>query len=95
MITPNPRYFGVWGVIGKRVEVENPNGVSAKCAILGTISRKTSDSTDKCSGQNLLDIAVTNALELYEVRISKIDPVVTRAPPGMQNMSKNMAKMST
>jgi hypothetical protein len=25
----------------------------------------------------------------------KIDPVVTRAPPGMQNMSKNMAKMST
>jgi hypothetical protein len=23
----------------------------------------------------------------YEVRISKIDPVVTRAPPGMQNMS--------
>jgi hypothetical protein len=31
----------------------------------------------------------------YEVRISKIDPVVTRAPPGMQNMSKNVAKMST
>jgi hypothetical protein len=31
----------------------------------------------------------------YEVSISKIDPVVTRAPPGMQNMSKNMAKMST
>jgi hypothetical protein len=31
----------------------------------------------------------------YEVRISKIDPVVTRAPPGMQNMSKHMAKMST
>ena len=23
----------------------------------------------------------------YEVRISKIDPVVTRAPPGMQNIS--------
>jgi hypothetical protein len=33
MITPNPRCFGAWGVIGKRVEVENPNGVSAKCAI--------------------------------------------------------------
>jgi hypothetical protein len=31
----------------------------------------------------------------YEVKISKIDPVVTRAPPGMQNMSKIMAKMST
>jgi hypothetical protein len=31
----------------------------------------------------------------YEVRISEIDPVVTCAPPGMQNMSKNMAKMST
>jgi hypothetical protein len=31
----------------------------------------------------------------YEVRISKIDPVVTRAPPGMQNMSKIMAKVST
>jgi hypothetical protein len=31
----------------------------------------------------------------YEVRISKIDPVATRAPPSMQNMSKNMAKMST
>jgi hypothetical protein len=63
MITPNPRCFGVWGVIGKRVEVENPNGVSAKCAI-GTISRKTSDSTDKLNGQNPLDIAVTDALEL-------------------------------
>jgi hypothetical protein len=33
MITPNPRCSGVWGVIGKRVEVETPNGVSAKCAI--------------------------------------------------------------
>jgi hypothetical protein len=32
--------------------------------LIGTISRKTSDSTDKCNGQNLLDIAVTNALEL-------------------------------
>jgi hypothetical protein len=31
---------------------------------VGTISRKTSDSTDKSNGQNLLDIAVTNALEL-------------------------------
>ena len=37
MITPNPRCFGVWGVIGKRVEVENPNGVSAKCAIVGSL----------------------------------------------------------
>jgi hypothetical protein len=32
--------------------------------VLGTISRKTSDSTDKFNGQNPLDIAVTNALEL-------------------------------
>jgi hypothetical protein len=32
--------------------------------LVGTISRKTSDSTGKCNGQNLLDIAVTNALEL-------------------------------
>jgi hypothetical protein len=31
---------------------------------LGTISRKTSDSTDKFNGQNPLDIAITNALEL-------------------------------
>jgi hypothetical protein len=31
---------------------------------IGTISRKTSDSTDKFNCQNLLDIAVTNALEL-------------------------------
>jgi hypothetical protein len=30
----------------------------------------------------------------YEVRISKIDPAVTHVPPGMQNMSKIMAKMS-
>jgi hypothetical protein len=30
----NPRCFGVWGVIGKRFEVEKPNGVSAKCVIL-------------------------------------------------------------
>jgi hypothetical protein len=29
----NPRCFGVWGVIGKKVEAKNPNGVSAKCAI--------------------------------------------------------------
>jgi hypothetical protein len=34
MITPNPRCFGVWGVIGKRAEVEKPNRVAAKCAIL-------------------------------------------------------------
>jgi hypothetical protein len=34
-------------------------------------------------------------LNFYEVRISKIDPAVTRAPPGMQNMSKIVAKMST
>jgi hypothetical protein len=33
-------------------------------SVIGTISRKTSDSTDKCNGQNLLDIDVTNALEL-------------------------------
>jgi hypothetical protein len=35
MKTPNPRCFGVWGVIviGKRAEVEKPNRVSAKCAI--------------------------------------------------------------
>jgi hypothetical protein len=32
-------------------------------AILGTISRKTSDSTEKFNGQNPLNIAVTNALE--------------------------------
>jgi hypothetical protein len=31
---------------------------------VGRISRKTSDSTDKSNGQNPLDIAVTNALEL-------------------------------
>jgi hypothetical protein len=31
---------------------------------LGTISRKTSDSTDKSNGQNPFDIAITNALEL-------------------------------
>jgi hypothetical protein len=37
---------------------------AAAAAAVGTISRKTSDSTDKCNGQNLLDIAVTNALEL-------------------------------
>jgi hypothetical protein len=33
MKTPNPSSFGVWGVIGKKVEAKNPNGVSAKCAI--------------------------------------------------------------
>jgi hypothetical protein len=42
-------------------------------------------------------LLVQSHSNFYEVRISKIDPVVTRAPPGMQNMSmsKNMAKMST
>jgi hypothetical protein len=40
-------------------------GVLMACRLLvGTISRKTSDSTDKFNGQNLLDIAITNALEL-------------------------------
>ena len=47
---------------------------------------------DKLNGQNPLDIAVTNALELLRGQNFEIDPVVTRAPPGMQNMSKNMAK---
>jgi hypothetical protein len=28
--TPNPSSFGDWGVIGKKVEAKNPNGVSAK-----------------------------------------------------------------
>ena len=37
MKTPNPRCFGVWGVIGKKVEAKNPNGVSAKCAIYGDV----------------------------------------------------------
>jgi hypothetical protein len=32
--------------------------------VLGTISRKTSDSTDKFNGQNPLDIAIANAFEL-------------------------------
>jgi hypothetical protein len=50
---------------------------------------------DKCNGKNPLGTAVTNALELLQGQISKIDPVVTRAPPGMQNISQNMAKMST
>jgi hypothetical protein len=31
---------------------------------IGTISRKTSDSMDKFNGQNPLEIAITNALEL-------------------------------
>jgi hypothetical protein len=33
MKTPNPRCFGVLGGIGRKAEVQNPNGVSAKCAI--------------------------------------------------------------
>jgi hypothetical protein len=32
--TPNPSSFGDWGVIGKKIEAKNPNGVSAKCAII-------------------------------------------------------------
>jgi hypothetical protein len=34
MKTPNPRCFGVWGGLGRKAEVQNPNGVSAKCAIV-------------------------------------------------------------
>jgi hypothetical protein len=34
MKTPNPRCFGVWRAIGKKVEAEKPNRFSAKCAIL-------------------------------------------------------------
>jgi hypothetical protein len=35
MKAPNPRCFGVWGVIviGKKVEAKKSNRVSAKCAI--------------------------------------------------------------
>jgi hypothetical protein len=33
-------------------------------SMVGTISRKTSDSTDKFNGQNPIDIAITNAIEL-------------------------------
>jgi hypothetical protein len=33
MKIPNPRCFGVWRAIGKKVEAEKPNRVSAKCAI--------------------------------------------------------------
>jgi hypothetical protein len=38
--------------------------VASRISEVGTISRKTSDSTDKFNGQNPLDIAITNALEL-------------------------------
>jgi hypothetical protein len=57
-----------------------------------------SDATEKFNGQTPLDIAITNALELLRAtrsKFRKFGPVVTRAPPGMQNMSKHMAKMST
>ena len=77
MKTLKPGSFGHRGLIGKKVVAKEANRVSAKCAIpdtytsqsepepeLGTISRKTIDSTDKLNGQNPLDIAVTNALEL-------------------------------
>jgi hypothetical protein len=33
MKIPNPRCFGVWGVLGKKAEVQKPNRISAKCAI--------------------------------------------------------------
>jgi hypothetical protein len=62
---------------------------------IGTISRKTSGSTGKFNGQYPLDIAVTNALQLLRGQNFEKGPAVTRAPPGMQNMSKTMAKMST
>jgi hypothetical protein len=53
-----------WGR-GLRVSVRyNSVYCSHFGSLVGTISRKTSDSTDKCNGQNLVDIAVTNALEL-------------------------------
>jgi hypothetical protein len=38
---------------------------------LGTISRKTSDSTDKFNGKTPLDIAVTNALGLLRGQTSE------------------------
>lgn len=57
---------GVAGLAGAAGEgAPHPRGSGSPVVfIVGTISRKTSDSTDKCNGQNLLDIAVTNALEL-------------------------------
>jgi hypothetical protein len=110
MKTPNPRCFGVWGGIGRKAEVQNPNGVSAKCAIspiiaaaarkprirIGTISRKTSDSTDKFNGQNPLDIAVANALELLRGQNFENGPRGDpRATRHASKYEKNMAKMST
>jgi hypothetical protein len=51
--------------LGKKVVGKTATRVSAKCAMrVGTISRKTSDSTDKLNGQNPLDIAIPNALGL-------------------------------
>jgi hypothetical protein len=44
MKTPNPRCFGVWVVIGKKVEAKNPNEVSAKCAMV-LLSRGTNPAT--------------------------------------------------
>jgi hypothetical protein len=50
--------------------------------MLGTISRKTSESTEKFNGKNPLDIAITNALELLRGQnfenIPRGDPRATR-----------------
>jgi hypothetical protein len=56
-----------WWPLGSRGGISKPFPSTRepnKFLTAGTISRKTSDSTDKFDGQNLLDIAVTNALEL-------------------------------
>jgi hypothetical protein len=60
MPIPSPSPQGARGT-WERAKPRRPRRL---VVVVGTISRKTSESTEKFNGQNLLDIAVTNALEL-------------------------------
>jgi hypothetical protein len=51
---------------------------------IGTISQKTSDSTKKPTVKTREMLPLRMHSNFYDVRISKIDPAVTRAPPGIR-----------
>jgi hypothetical protein len=62
--TNSPCYENPKNAINKTKQGDKKQGKNKIKPKVGTISRKTSDSTDKFNGPNLLEIAATNALEL-------------------------------
>jgi hypothetical protein len=63
-----------------------PRARAASARAVFHVKRVTQRKNSTAKTRQILPLRMHSGF--YEVRISKIDPVVTRAPPGMQNMSK-------